>query len=112
MKKKISTELTILGIGEIAVGLLYTLYCISLLSLINVIPSLNVWLLFPLSLYILGGFGILLKLEWARRLTMFISLYNLIILLPKPLFIYGAASISPVVFLYFLTRPKIKEQFK
>jgi len=132
MEKKISVGVKISGIASIILGLFYIF-----LFLLKHKDKDAVFLL-PLVLFIVSGIGILFFHNWGRRLMLVLSGYCLIIstfviyilvglsyyyetgltvsfwkqIITKILPICGISNIPAIAFLYFLTRPRVKEQFK
>ena len=80
----------------------------------------NVSTIYLVNAYLVCGFGIVKRKSWARYLGIFLSLWGFITRLPVIYFITDTVtkivsiciSILPLAIIYYLTRLKVKEQFK
>ena len=137
MEKKLKVFVRIAGIISIFLGLYYSFKIYERFNMIQ-----NVFQI-PFILFIPAGIGMLFFRDWARKLTIIVSKYNVIIavisaiiviiisstpelaspsnlgtfLFTSGLILYLSCGkafpvIPPILFLYFLTRPKVKEQFR
>ena len=126
MEKKKSIGVMILTLLILIFGLITTYFAIIGIrlfpsGLFKNLPALKlVWILLPFGiLYIASGIGILFLKEWGRKMLLMTSPFIFLIYLL--LLIIGGIDmrimtilyvLMPILFLYFFTRPKVKEQFK
>ncbi len=136
MAKKRSVGVTVFGIVAIIISVLHVLPCILILTTTYQIRLGDIILVISIALigFAFGFSGIfLLRLKnWARILFMFQMVYLAVILIAfrpfcflmwlmksgiedclKSLFAWLVCLVLPCsIFIYFFTRPKVKEQFR
>lgn len=120
MERKRSIGITLFGTFALILGLVMLtvssrmmMYHLTLYTTVYVIASLS---------FIGSGIFMFKRKNWARRLFLVLLTINVFtgtqgyyfgLLLVKSLFVYLIFSFSPFVLsLYYLTRPRVKEQFK